>query len=210
MNQKKKRNKSTTKRPISQDDRCSFNLRVFCWDDNSWYLRPLACHDQPFHCKHVKLSHTKIPASLIPEETRTLIQDATISLVDTSAVRRMVLNRYDLHVSNEQIRTIRKKTIEELIEEAGLKPYGSSAEKLINLFSSFDDVNFMYLLHTQESGFVKIKCVISLSNLRDYVEKVKGTLLGLAESVNNIIDSVCAHGDCTFAYNFRYTTDFGF
>ena len=47
--------------------------------------------------------------------------------------------------------------IEELIEEAGLKPYGSSAEKLINLFSSFDDVNFMYLLHTQESGFVKIK-----------------------------------------------------
>lgn len=109
LNQKKKRNKSTTKRPISQDDRCSFNLRVFCWDDNSWYLRPLACHDQPFHCKHVKLSHTKIPASLIPEETRTLIQDATISLVDTSAVRRMVLNRYDLHVSNEQIRTIRKK-----------------------------------------------------------------------------------------------------
>ena len=75
--------------------------------------------------------------------------------MDTSAVRRMVLNRYDLHVSNEQIRTIRKKMIEELIEEAGLKPYGSSAEKLINLFSSFDDVNFMYLLHTQESGFAK-------------------------------------------------------
>lgn len=66
----------------------------------------------------------------------------------------MIKNKFKLNVTNDQIRRLRDKHLESLLNGASDSPFGTSAEKLIAYFSSLTDTSFVCLTHHHSSGFV--------------------------------------------------------
>lgn len=152
--------RSSTKRPIDERRRCNFGFRIFLSSSNNlWYLRP---HSPSFCCQHNHVkkdhNHIKISFDLISSEATQLIQNGANALAPTSVIRRLISQSLSLNLSNDQIRSVKKQMMEEAIASSSHTPYGSAVDKLISLFDSMQlEMNFVYVTHAANSGFVKYK-----------------------------------------------------
>ena len=152
----KTKNCNSSKRPLEEESRCHFVLRIFLSNDNMRYLSRPTCRNQCRHSFHLQLNpkHMKIFSPHIGSDAANLIHDAIDSNIKNFSIRNLMNKKFNLNVSTAQIRQLRNDTINERIHDINQSPYGSSADKLIKLFETFHDVSFVYVMHNFSSGFV--------------------------------------------------------
>lgn len=147
-------NKTTSKRASDKINSCPFWICIFC-DKSSgfWFLQDTLSF---IHCNHIKIQPQHLPVKKysITDEIKHDIVLCSSSYVPSSFITKMIHQKYDINISSQQIESIKKESLEELLQAAGVSPSGTNAEKLINYFDSLQDVSFLYVLHDIDSGFV--------------------------------------------------------
>lgn len=152
-----KRNRTKTKLPTCSDQQCPFKLRIILAPDNHWYL--IECGK--IHCSHtghifINPEHLHTPASLCSQEIHLFVTNLFVQQVTVSSIIGLVRSQFNLTLTPDQIRDIRDASFESRIEEA-LTINATSAERLIALLRSIPDMNFIYITHKIDSGFVTFK-----------------------------------------------------
>jgi len=154
VNSSIKRFKTSSKRALSHECRCPFKLRCFCSIlDNCWYLA-YDTNSSYHHKHHFQLHHSVTKKKIFSREMLQFVKECNSADVDNSSIRSLIENKFNLNVTNDQIRKLRDQHMESLLDGASRSPYGSSAQKLIAFFTSLSDVSFIYMMHHPNSGFV--------------------------------------------------------
>ena len=160
-----KRRKSTV-RSMSSTDRCPFHFHVRWYPQKmSWFLRYCAstkCENDDFignmweHHNHLPLSCQHIYSSknqMTPEVIKYIQKCLEINTI-SSSIKILVQKHCNMNVSEYTIKGIKQKMIQSLLDDCGVSPFGSSADKLISLFENDDKISLIYIKHKSSSGFV--------------------------------------------------------
>jgi len=153
-----KRNKSSTKLPVEKEMCCPFCIVIFLSIDNMWYLDGCGTENLQ-HLGHLYIPsrHKIIPKSLISTDVIAAVSNLQKNDVNTSSIRGVLLDQHHVQLSEEQIRTIRQENLDKQVEHALDIHNLTGAERFIELLSSIEDMNYIYVTHDITSGYVTMK-----------------------------------------------------
>lgn len=157
--------KTTSVRPVCATDCCSFSFTVFCsavqGNEGKWYVGSSSCKRRNKltcfkHTNHLPVSNLHLPQQLsaIPDS---LIDDIKVKLKSGSppmAIVTEVRLKHQTTISLQQVYKLKHDIVDDLIRNLGEEPSNSAAERLIQVFKTYDDVSYIYVKHDINSGFV--------------------------------------------------------
>ena len=173
-NHSKTRFRTGTKLPTCTDMRCPFTIKLFLASDNNWYLAECGKND----CSHVghvfvQPEHLHAPASLLSQEVHLFVNNMIMNQVPLASVIGVVKDKFNLSLTGDQVRRIRDISLEERMRDA-ISINKSSAERLIAALKSVKDMNYIYVTHKVDSGFVTVKKSRKSSSINSTSEEPVG------------------------------------
>ena len=150
----KKTNRSNTKKCV-----CNFQLTIMFDDITSkWFLRgrKKQCVDVCYHTNHVYIDpkHMSCPKHIMDKNVNDTIMTGIDAGIQTTNIILYVHEKHGKNIDYQTIHSMKMSKINKLIEECGLNPGGSSVDQLIKIFTSMENVSFLYIIHRYNSGFV--------------------------------------------------------
>ena len=155
-------NRNTSKRAPSIQTKCSFNIGIFCaYPSGLWYVA--LAPENKASCKHtyhirVDPMHLVVHRNDIDEHIRKQIKIMIKSGCSNTSIRNTIFTSFNITTSIHQISAFREDFINEIINECSNNtndpPPKSSVDRLIKLFRAMDKVNYVYVKHSMNSGFV--------------------------------------------------------
>lgn len=156
--------KTTSVRPTCATELCTFSFTAFCSAvpgcEGKWYIASstkkkkkdtcfMHINHLPINSVHLRQNVSAIPESLIEE-----IKLKVRSGVTPMAIVNEIQNKNQITISLQQVYKIKQEIVDDLIRNAGDKPSYSAAERLIQVFKTYNDVSYIYVKHDICSGFV--------------------------------------------------------
>ena len=159
----KKSNKKNTPRPTSAKDQCRFALHVICHSkDQKWYLRycgyktiKATC----YHTNHLPLcpDNDTISPKHLPFHVEELIHNCFKEGIKIAQIIGLVHKSTGFVLSEDALYKMRDNHLFPVIKEVLNQPYGTAVDQLITVMKKKKDVNFVYVTHNMNSGFVTYK-----------------------------------------------------
>jgi hypothetical protein len=158
------RNKESTTRPLHVNDRCPFHFVVFLATDDYWYLSTMRKgynNECCFHEFHFPSYHPTVRKSDLTQEELDFISSSNRASLPVPSIRRLMQEQFDMHIDDHVLRRILNDNSTDLLlqisddlsRNPGTEPLGP-AQRLIRSFSMMEDVSYVYITHTLNSGFV--------------------------------------------------------
>jgi hypothetical protein len=156
-NDMKKRYRTETKLPTCTEMQCPFSLKILLASDNRWYLAEtgtVACS----HRGHIFVNpqHLHSPAALCSQEVHLFVNSLIMNLVPVASIIGVVRDKFKLSLTGDQVRRIRDTALEARLEDA-ISINQTSAERLVEALKCVSDMNYIYVTHKIDSGFVTYK-----------------------------------------------------
>jgi len=171
------RNKATSVRPLTIDEACTFAFTVFCSAATNsygkWYLSrrsspnsALNNSDCQFHMNHLPIPSDHLNRPRLGSITPAALAKIKNQLASGATIESIVLSMKQndrIIITDSQIRKIKDDMIYDEIIKTGEKVSYSSASRLIQLFKSNEDVSYVYVKHTMQSGFVSYRKTLGIN-----------------------------------------------
>jgi len=161
------RNRISTKRALNKDDACPFHFVLFVHkDDNAWYLSCIRenttniPHSNPrCHLHHLPNCHQYTDKNALSNEAHELINQMLLNNSSFSEIKSVLNILHGISIRDSTLYSIQLENLSLLVdgtaEELQRNPsLLGPAQKLITLFKNMPSVNFMYVTHKIDSGFV--------------------------------------------------------
>lgn len=165
------KNRSTSKLPIDEEHSCNVIFSVYCESvTKKWYLSlphksKSTCKEDTdtlvTHSNHLPNNPDHLPTTTndLSEEVQTVVSNHIQIGTAIDTIANMVKQQFDINITHNQIKTMKKQQIENIIADFNGNHLSdvakmSAAEKLIKLFETMSDVSFVYVKHHINSGFV--------------------------------------------------------
>jgi hypothetical protein len=145
-------------RPTSSDKQCLFKLTVFLsQQDNKWYVSKFSdrMKSSLSHTNHNQLSGDDLCTHLktIDDHVRKKVADLFDTGASNNAIANIINMEYDIGINVCQIKNFKDDRINEIMNDFE-KNQKSSVDKLLALFDTMTDVSYVYMMHSNTSGFV--------------------------------------------------------
>ena len=155
--------KTSSVRPMSSSEYCSFSFPVFCSSVEEtygkWFIaasirKKKANHYM--HTNHLPMStvHLSQPLSVLPEQIIDVIKLKIRSGSAAMAIVSEIRELYHVTISLTQVYNLKHQVVEDMVRSAGEHPSFSAAERLIQVFKTYKDVSYIYVKHDVSSGYV--------------------------------------------------------
>ena len=156
--QKGQVNKTRSLRASSREFACDVRFTIFKHTDGKWYLQKARSDESKCICHN----HLPVLPEHIADDTSTLSEDATKALMtccnmnmDPAMICEFMIENYHVTVTVDQIASMRKTLVDNILIDLDMQPTNmTNAEKLITLFRNDPNVNYIYVMHDHESGFI--------------------------------------------------------
>ena len=153
------KHKASSAHAISYSKCCNFSFTIFCSrqqiSSGKWYVassdklgRELSfmhSNHLPVNQLHLVKHVNSIPHSLLQE-----LKLQITSGISVSVIANYVRTKYKMLVSKQQILSMKKSIIQDLVTSAGESPSHSAAEHLIQVFKTYEDVSNIYVKHCMD------------------------------------------------------------
>ena len=160
----KKVYRSTSKRTNTKECTCNFGFVLFCTTSTGgWYIaKHNTRHNNPtrlVHQYHIQIQpdHTPTSKTDLPQHIQKELKVLVTSGISNSAAVTTIRNKYNICIKEHILNSLRNDTINDFLsahpDSNGPFPQ-SSVDRLISLFTTLDNVNFVYVKHSITSGFV--------------------------------------------------------
>ncbi len=186
--------KQRTKRPDTCENRCEFEITVFCAEDDCWYLnsRNDTGSKRTQHRGHVKLPPVNVKSKItdFDEDALELAMQCSELELDDTLIARLVSVRTtgSIRFTPAQIRyAIARQKAEKLCKEFNTTKGMSSAEQLLSSFDALirdgDELEYIALIHDASDE----SCQLSMPKGR----KAKVDIPPSEMNIKEIRDSMC-------------------
>ena len=128
---------------------------------------------------------------------------------DMSFIRTLMYNKFGIVLNDNAIASARKDVFNQTLEEIGVDPSGSACDRLLAFFRCRNDISFISVTHSIESGFVTMKKNMnekSVKNISQDVIKLKSDAV-LVEQVQNWRKCLNVDGGKKILVAFAWTHD---
>jgi hypothetical protein len=96
-------------------------------------------------------------------------------------------NKFDIVLNDNTIGIARKEFFEKTLEEIGIDPSTSACDRLLAFYRARQDISFIFVTHSIESGFVTMKKNLNDTNVNDIskdIEELNSDALHIEEIKN--------------------------
>ena len=157
INNDKKRIKTSTIRPTIKTDCCNFCLQIICSKahNDKWFIRS-SNSTMNIHSGHLPISNHHIDTSTtnLSPEVNEYLTELTKENIPALSVSKLISQKYNINITPSAIRQYHRKLLNPILKDAVSQPFGTPVERLIYDFKNRDDISFIYVTHSINSGFV--------------------------------------------------------
>ena len=152
------KNRMTSIRPVEAENKCPFMFYVFLsTHDNKWYLS----YSSTSSTRMCHQNHFKIPDDSIihnygdlPTNIKSYIRDSIGNYVPGPNIVNMVSTLFGVNLTSTAIGTARKEYTTQILNDYSVDPANSSCDKLLEYFRGNEEISFLSVTHSVDSGFV--------------------------------------------------------
>ena len=121
------------------------------------------------HTKHYRphVEHMSTTYSQLGENEKQELTNLIQSSADMALIRTIMYNKFHVIISNQTIQNARTDFMAITLKELGVDPTGSACDRLLSLCKNRDDISFVYVTHTIDSGFVTMKKFATDKDIED-------------------------------------------
>jgi hypothetical protein len=123
----------------------------------------------------------------LTDEQRTELLTIIQGSADMSFIRTLMYNKFEIVLNDNTIGIARKEFFDKTLEEIGIDPSTSACDRLLAFYRARQDISFISVTHSIESGFVTMKKNINDTNVNDIskdIEEVNSDALDIEEIKN--------------------------